>query len=432
MFNVELTWLNVLVGIVVAYYMFLFTYLILKRIFGTKVTDRGYRPFVFIVIPAHNEEEVIAHTIESLLRQDYTHRGILVMNDGSKDATSRIAHSYADKHSDVLVVDRGPDIAGRGKGAVLNHAYGIMLGMVEQGHPLLEGRDPEDVVVAITDADGQLERHTLSSVAPYFADPNVGGVQVGVRIANANTNVLTRMQDMEFVGFSAFVQEARDSFGSVGLGGNGQFTRLDALLDLGVEPWTDCLTEDLDLGLSLVQRGWRIRFCPQAYVAQQAVTRLRPLFRQRTRWIQGHYQCWSHLPDLVKQTTIPLHTRVDLSLYLVLVVFVVLVSVGMVFSVLSIAGAVTVQSSFLAWVPAGVPRNLASFLLSFGPMSVFVLTYQSRAPFPLPGRWIPAYSMIFAVYTYAWLVATVWAWGRMLTRRGEWAKTARVRSETAV
>lgn len=419
-------------GVVVAYYMFMFAYLIAKRLWGSKVTDQGYRPFFFIIIPAHNEEAVIAHTIESLLRQDYKHKAIMVMNDGSKDDTSRIAHEYADKYEDVVVVDRGPDIAGRGKGQVLNHAYGLIIDMVANGWENLEGRGAEDVLIAITDADGQLEKHTLASVAAYFANPVVGGVQIGVRIANANTNVLTRMQDMEFIGFSAFVQEARDSFGSVGLGGNGQFTRLDALLDLGCVPWTDCLTEDLDLGLSMVKKGWRVRFCPQAYVAQQAVEKLHPLFRQRTRWIQGHYQCWSHLPDLIKQTRIPLHTRLDLSLYLLLVVFVVLVSVGMVFSIMSIFGVITVESTFLNWVPSGVPRNLVSFLLSFGPMSVFVITYQMRSPTPLPGRWIPAYAMIFALYTYAWLVATLWAWSRMIARRGEWAKTARVASKAAV
>ena len=49
----------------------------------------------------------------------------MVMNDGSKDGTSEIGHNYADKYDRVIVVDRGPDIAGRGKGAVLNHAFEI-------------------------------------------------------------------------------------------------------------------------------------------------------------------------------------------------------------------------------------------------------------------------------------------------------------------
>jgi glycosyltransferase involved in cell wall biosynthesis len=76
--------------------------------------DTGYRPFFLIVIPAHNEE-AIEHTLDSLLRQDYDHAAIMVMNDGSKDRTSEIAHEYASNHARVIAVDRDLDIAGRAK-----------------------------------------------------------------------------------------------------------------------------------------------------------------------------------------------------------------------------------------------------------------------------------------------------------------------------
>ncbi len=429
---IDLTYLNYLIAAVVVYYMALFAHLTVRRMLRSKMVDSGYRPFFFIIIPAHNEEAVLAHTIDSLLRQDYEHAAIMVMNDGSKDGTSAIGHEYADKYDRVIVVDRGPDIAGRGKGAVLNHAFEIIRGMVKEDLPLLAGRGEDDIVIAITDADGQLERQTLSAVAPYFAEARVGGLQIGVRIANTATNLLTRMQDIEFVGFSAFVQEARDAFGSVGLGGNGQFTRLSALVSLGYAPWTDCLTEDLDLGLSLVQRGWRIRFCPTAYVAQQAVHNLKLLFRQRTRWVQGHYQCWRHLPDLMRAKNVPLGTRVDLALYLVLVIFVVLVTFGMVLNVLATLGVLVTYSTAFAFVPAGAARNSLMLLLSFGPLCVFLLTYQARTPAPMPVRWLPAYAIVFAAYTYSWMVATAWAWTRMILKQGSWAKTPRVGSESAV
>jgi len=428
----DLTILNYVVAAVVIYYMALFAHLTVRRALRAKMKDEGYRPMFFIVVPAHNEEVVIGHTIEALLRQDYEHTAIMIMNDGSRDDTSLIAHEYAERYPEVMVVDRGFEIAGRGKGAVLNHAFEILREMVADDDPRLKGRAEEDIVICITDADGQLERHTLTHVSRYFAEERVGGVQIGVRIANASTNLLTRMQDVEFVGFSGFVQEARDAFGSVGLGGNGQFTRLSALISLGYAPWTDCLTEDLDLGLSLVRRGWRMRFCPTTYVAQQAVTNLRLLFRQRTRWVQGHYQCWSHLPMLMRDKSVNWLTRMDLSLYLVLVVFVILVSTGMIMSVLATFGVIVVHSTAFNFIPAGPVHNGFMLFLSFGPLCVFLLTYQARTSSPMPVRWLPAYAIIFAVYTYTWLVATVWAWSRLVTGRGSWAKTARVNSESAV
>jgi len=54
---------------------------------------------------------------------------------------------------------------------------------------------------------------------------------------------------MEFLVFTEVFQRARRRWGNAGLGGNGQFVRWTALQALGDEPWTDYLTEDLDMGL---------------------------------------------------------------------------------------------------------------------------------------------------------------------------------------
>jgi cellulose synthase/poly-beta-1,6-N-acetylglucosamine synthase-like glycosyltransferase len=231
---------------------------------------------------------------------------------------------------------------------------------------------------------------------------------------------------MEFVGFSGYVQEARDSLGSVGLGGNGQFTRLAALAELAPEPWSDCLTEDLDLGLALVEGGWRIRFCPNAFVLQQGVDRMKPLLRQRARWFQGHYQCWAHLPDVARSSQIRFLTKVDLTLYLVMVVFVVVITLGAVAALADGLGLVVVENALMARMPPGVVARILALVISIAPVSGFVWTYQRRSQSPLRPWEVPAYASIFVVYTYAMVVAQVWAWLRMATGRESWAKTARV------
>ena len=430
MLLVELTWLSWVLAIFGFYYLFLYGSMSYRHWRFEQTFDRSYRPLIFVVIPAHNEESVIGHTVEALLRQDYNERIIMVMNDGSKDGTSEVAHCYQDQG--VVVVDRGPEIAGCGKGAVLNHAYRILLDMVDRADPVLEGRGAEDILVCILDADGQLEQSSLSNVAPYFAEPDVGGLQIGVRIANAGKNFLTRMQDLEFVGFSAMVQEARDWWGAVGLGGNGQFTRLSALQSAGPAPWSDCLTEDLDLGLTLVKQGWRIRFCPNAWVAQQAVEQFKPLFRQRTRWIQGHYQCWQHLSGLVEEESVPWYTRADLVVYLFMGVYIWLVAAGPALGILSSLGYISVNTTFLMWIDDLVVRNALRLVLAIAPFFVFILVYQRRAVSPFKARWIPAIGLVFTGYTYTMLVSQVWALYRLAVGRDAWAKTARVQSESVV
>ena len=423
--SLDVTWLGYLMAGVALYYFALFA-LSARPFARRRPQPATTAPLMVLVIPAHNEELVIEETLASLTRLDYDDYLVLVLDDGSTDETAALARRF-EQDRRVLVVSRGRDIAGRGKGAVLNHGFEIVCDLVERRDPRFEGRDAAEVVIGVMDADGVLEPHTLRDVAALFAEPNVGGVQIGVRIANGGHGLLERCQDMEFVGFSHLAQAARDRIGSVGLGGNGQFTRLSALLSLRRAPWTDCLTEDLDLGLSLTRRGWRIRFCPTAWVAQQGVSSIRAWLRQRTRWAQGHYQCWTHFPALLGARSAPLVTRIDLAIYLLFVTFVMFVTANLLITIAGVAGLLWLSNDFLSFLPAGVPRNLATLVLGVGPVAIFLVRYQQQSRLPL--RWweLPAFGAAFALYAYLWAVATVWAWARMLFGRGSWAKTARIR-----
>jgi cellulose synthase/poly-beta-1,6-N-acetylglucosamine synthase-like glycosyltransferase len=434
--TVDLTLLGYFMGIVALYYFALFA---LSSFTSRRhATESRSGPLFVLVVPAHDEELVIGETLRSLTALDYERYLVLVMNDGSRDRTSELARAF-ESTGRVRVVDRPRELAGRGKGAVLNHAYEIVNRLVDEadprqsgeGAPDLFGADPTDVVIGVMDADGQLDQHALAETAWLFRNRRVGGVQIGVTIANAGDGLLPRCQDIEFVGFSHLAQAARDRLGSVGLGGNGQFTRLSALRSLGRPPWTDCLTEDLDLGLSLTRLGWRIRFCSTAWVAQEGVRTIRAWLRQRTRWAQGHYQCWSHFPVLLTARRAPLIARLDLCIYLLFVVFVMFVTANLLFTVAGAAGWLWIDNEFLTFLPAGPVRNLALLILGLGPVVLLFVRYQqvSRKRFRV---WeLPAYGAVFVVYVYLWAIASVWAWLRLMSGRGGWSKTARVGSEAS-
>lgn len=425
---VDTTVLSVVMALFAAYYLGLYAYLRVRRWRGTgRPGAADSSSFVTVlVVPAHNEELVIGSTIEGLLElSGGVAPLVLVMNDGSTDRTREIARSYEHTGS-VFVVDRPADLAGRGKGTVLNHAYRVVLQLLHAGHPRFAGRTADEVIIGVIDADGVLEPHTLSVVLPYFADTSVGGVQIGVSIANAARGLLPRLQDIEFVGFSGYIQEARDGFGSVGLGGNGQFTRLSGLMCLDGDPWSDCLTEDLDLGLRLLLDGWKIRFCRDAFVLQQGVESVRPLLRQRTRWFQGHYQCWRQLPEITRSPFMRTVTKLDLTLYLVLVVFVVVITAGALLTVAEAAGLVVTTNASLRVVPSGAIGRLAMLTLSLAPVGAFMLTYQQRSRHRLRAWELPAYTAAFILFTYSMTISQLRAWTRLAVRRDGWAKTARV------
>jgi 1,2-diacylglycerol 3-beta-glucosyltransferase len=425
--TVDVTWLGYFMALVSLYYVVLFV--LSLRIMARRDPPGGPRLPVALIVPAHNEEAVIGGTLESLTQLDYDRFCVLVVNDGSTDATSERAREF-ESTGRVLVIDRPVEVAGRGKGAVLNEGYRALDELLETRHPLVQGFG-DDVLVGVIDADGHLERHALDQVDHLFADPQVGGVQIGVVIGNAADGLIARCQDLEFVGFSHLAQAARDRIGSVGLGGNGQFTRLAALHSLGRPPWTDCLTEDLDLGLNLTRLGWHIRFCRTTSVTQQGVRTLRAWIRQRTRWAQGHYQCWDHVPGLLTAANVRLVTRLDLVLYLLFVAFVMFVAANLAIAFAGALGWVTITNQFLGFVPAGPARNVTMEVIGLSPVVMLLARYQQNSPHPL--RWweLPAYGGAFALYVYLWTIASLLAYFRLVGGKVGWVKTGRVAREAA-
>jgi cellulose synthase/poly-beta-1,6-N-acetylglucosamine synthase-like glycosyltransferase len=418
--------MGVVMASVVVYY---FGLLFLSARRDRKLPVRG-PCFMMIVVPAHNEELVIEKTLDSLVRLDYSHFLVLVMNDGSVDETSSIARTF--EHTGrVAVFDRSAAVAGRGKGAVLNHAFEIVNDMVENLDGRLTGHTADQIVIAIMDADGQLEPAALALVAPCFVDPEVGAVQIGVRIVNARDGLIPRLQDLEFIGFSFYVQAARDRIGSVGLGGNGQFNRLSALRSLGRPPWTDCLTEDLDVGLALARQGWRIRFRRGTFVAQQGLRSPRLLLRQRTRWVQGNYQCMTHIPKLLRSRKAPLVTRLDLCVYLLMVGFVMLVFGATMLSVADWVGILSVSNDALSFVPAGPPRNMVFMTMATGPIWAFIFTTSATANYRSAGGKSPPTAHSSAGTPTSGCCSLFAPGHGCYCDAGTWAKTPRLLAESA-
>jgi cellulose synthase/poly-beta-1,6-N-acetylglucosamine synthase-like glycosyltransferase len=150
--------------------------------------------------------------------------------------------------------------------------------------------------------------------------------------------------------------------------------------------------------------------------------------RQRTRWTQGHYQCWRYLPRVATTRGLRTIQRLDTLAYLLLILLVVLVSSTAIFQVFAFWHLVQPTDRFLAWMGNGVAYRLCVFLLSWLPVFILLETYQRWTNARL-ARWeLPAYCVFFAVYVYLWAIATVRAWARLALRRTSWTKTPRIGS----
>ncbi|MFI1967658.1 glycosyl transferase family 2 [Streptomyces cinnamoneus] len=385
--------------------------------------DRGPRAerlYVFL-LACLNEEKVLAESLARITSLPAGNFMALVIDDASDDGTAEIARAAGrSSQGRVQLLQRHLPDARRGKGAALNAGIRHLR---ESG--LLDGRDPRDVIVCVVDADGRLDPHVVQAVDPYFDDPHTGATQIGVRMYNRHKGLLARLQDMEFVIYGDIFQTARRYFGSVGMGGNGQFMRLAALDTLGGPdgrgPWSDSLTEDLDLGVRLIARGWTNQHCTTAAVSQQAVLDVGRLVRQRSRWFQGHLQSANLVPLILRE--VPTRAAVDLMYHLSSPVLILLTSL------LPLSFLVATAGTLIGSVEAGRPLFspmfvLGPYVLSFTAAYAYGWVY-SRRERNLGLTRAVLLSHVFVFYGYIWFAAGWWGLWRMLTGKQTWLKTAR-------
>ena len=118
-------------------------------------------PRVSILIPAHNEEKVIQYTVEAMLKLEYPkdRLDILIINDGSSDATEEIVKRYSDRDNRVRLFNVPKGEGGKGKSRALN------LGL----------RQTDAEFIAVYDADNTPHPAANRSRRPFGSASPPGG-----------------------------------------------------------------------------------------------------------------------------------------------------------------------------------------------------------------------------------------------------------------
>lgn len=231
-------------------------------------------PLVSVLIPAYNEEKVIASSIRQILRSRYRNLEIIVVDDGSIDATSAVVtEHYADDPRVRLIT-----IPNGGKAHAVNTAL----------------RESNGAVVVALDADTQFEPDTIPRLVRWFADPKVGAVAGNAKVGN-RINLITLWQALEYITAQNLERRALAALGAITVvpGAVGAWRR-EALELLGGFP-ADTLAEDQDLTIAVQKAGYHTLFDADAIAWTEAPDTARGLARQRFRWAYGTLQClWKH------------------------------------------------------------------------------------------------------------------------------------------
>jgi len=229
---------------------------------------------VSVIIPAFNEEKVVGTTVERILASDHPDLEVIVVDDGSRDATAEIVEGQYGADSRVELIR----IANGGKANALNVGLARARGAV---------------IVAL-DADTQFCADTISRLVRWFADSRVGAVAGNAKVGN-RINTITRWQALEYIVSQNLERRALAALDTLTVvpGAVGAWRR-SVLCELGGFTATT-LAEDQDLTIAVQRAGYRVLFDASAIAWTEAPSTIRGFAKQRFRWAFGTLQClWKY------------------------------------------------------------------------------------------------------------------------------------------
>jgi cellulose synthase/poly-beta-1,6-N-acetylglucosamine synthase-like glycosyltransferase len=241
-------------------------------------TASTFKPTVSILIPAWNEEKVIARLLERITDLTYPKDKlqVMVIDDASSDQTGKIADKYNSKYPFIEVLHRNRISGRKGKASAMNEGFSKSTGEI----------------VLCFDADYYPQKDIVEKLASAFVDPMVAAVQGRVVVLNEPQNIVTRLVALERIGGYRVDQEARDNLGLITqFGGTVGGFRSSVLESL--HGWDESvLAEDTDLTFRVYLAGYKIRYNVDAECYEEAVDTWKAYRQQRYRWAKGHMQCF--------------------------------------------------------------------------------------------------------------------------------------------
>ncbi|MEM4653018.1 MAG: glycosyltransferase family 2 protein [Candidatus Nezhaarchaeales archaeon] len=358
-------------------------------------------PTISIIVPVKDEEKVVGRLLEALLKLDYPpeKREIVIVEDGSKDRTVEICEEYVRKFPGQVKLIHKPTSSG--KPPALNYALKHVKGDI----------------VAFFDADSVPKPDALKRAIAYFSDPSVAAVQGRLFSINADENMLTKLASYgEIIWCEAYLR-GRDSLGLfVYLRGSCQFIRRDVLMKLnGFDE--KCLSEDMELSIRLTRNGYRIRYATDVRSWQETPSKLRELFKQRTRWYRGTMQvALKHGRLMVKLD----RRNVDAELTLM----------GPFVLIISLISSLLTPIILLTSLNSEVTLQLFTWLIAIGVGISLAIFSMTLACIPRSRRIVDILRLLFlCFYWYFEAFAAFYAMLLILSRRPQrWIKTEKTGS----
>jgi cellulose synthase/poly-beta-1,6-N-acetylglucosamine synthase-like glycosyltransferase len=258
-------------------------------VMGLIVKPRSRRGNTFhgkfsIIVGAKDEERVIGGLINDILAQTYQNFEVVIVCHNCEDETYNTVKRIKDARIKPL------ELKGKsGKSVALN--YGAKHSTGE--------------IIVVFDADNHVPPDFLEKITHYF--PQYDAVQSRIETKNSDFNMLTKLAELEFISFTDLFQITRSSVNlNTALGGTGEAIKREVIQNVGYwDEWA--LTEDFALFTKLTANKYKIGWCPDTYVLDEKIPWWSEFFKQRARWMKGHFQVAFRYAKLYWNRHVDLH-----------------------------------------------------------------------------------------------------------------------------
>jgi cellulose synthase/poly-beta-1,6-N-acetylglucosamine synthase-like glycosyltransferase len=219
----------------------------------------SFDPPVSILIPAHNEETMIAEKVGTTLALDYPPEKleVLVISDGSTDRTDRILAGFDDPRLTIIRQETN-----RGKNQALNRALTIATGEV----------------IVFTDANAIFAPDSLKELVRPFSDPRVGCAVGRLRYGNPKRSLIGRLE----IAYWNLENRLKSGEGRLGalIGANGAIFAIRRRL---WETLDDSVHEDFIIPMKILLQGYQVVYRPSAVAREETATTAEQEFSRRAR-----------------------------------------------------------------------------------------------------------------------------------------------------
>jgi cellulose synthase/poly-beta-1,6-N-acetylglucosamine synthase-like glycosyltransferase len=231
----------------------------------TENTPLDYYPSITVVIPAFNEEDVIAETIQNKLDQDYPADkiNIIVVSDESEDATDEIVTTFQEKYKNIQLIRQVPR---KGKTSGLNLAYQVIK------------NELRSELIVFSDANSIYDLNALTEIAKTFTDTEVGYVTGKMVYVNSDDSMIGDGCSA-YMKYENYMRSLESDIGSVvGVDGGVDAIRTELYTELRADQLPDFVQP-----LKVVEQRKRVVYQPLAILKEESLTDDGAEFRMRVR-----------------------------------------------------------------------------------------------------------------------------------------------------